>query len=173
MFFVDNWIFTWITGIWHVCYAGKSDVFFWNLDFYLAKRQKIMKIHTKWLQDGSWELFGAQKVKKSNCFKTMVASWTAIWPVWEGALGHQGSPWEAREPTKGVQTPSWEVKSQSGKLQNDICMRISAPGLHFYVFFDSGTSKLQRNWWNNYRKKALKTNRRLCQHRSADMHNMS
>ena len=148
MFFVENWIFTCITGIWHGCYAGKSDVFFWNLDFYLAKRQKIMKIHTKWLQDGSWELFGAQKVKKSNCFKTMVASWTAIWPVWEGALGHQGSPWEAREPTKGVQNTLLRGKKSVWK----------APKWHLHANFSTGLAFLCffRFWHLKTTKKLMK-----------------
>ncbi len=135
------------------------------MHFCLVKHSKIINIHIKWLPDGSWEAFGAS-------YFFLVASWTPLAGIGERP-GTKAAPEEPLGRQRGSKTPSQEVKSRSGELQNDICMLISSPSLNFNVFSNLGGSKLQqRNRLKKYRKNALNKHRRLCLHRSADMHNV-
>ena len=114
-----------------------------------------------------------RKEKRANASKPLWPPGPQFGPFWGEPWDTKAGPGKPLGRQRGSKTPSREVKSRSGKLQNDICMRISWPSWNFHVFFNFGASKLQRNRWNNYRKNTLKKNRRLCLHRSADMHNVS
>ena len=61
MFVFENCNFTCITDIWYASYAGKIDVFFWELQFYQVKRKKTYKNELKEPQGGQRTLKKKQK----------------------------------------------------------------------------------------------------------------
>ena len=145
--------------------------FYRKLDFCLVKRQKIMKIHIKWLQDGSWGALELRREKRALAFFCFWPPGPQFGPDWGEAWDPKAAPREALGRQKGSQEPFQEVKKRSGEVQNDICMLISSPSSNFHVFLNFRPSKLQRNGWNKYTKNTLKKNQRLWRHHNADMHN--
>ena len=65
MFVLGNCIFTCITDIWYGSYAGKIDVFFWELQFCQVKHQKTNKNESRGPPGRSQRLKKKQKIDQT------------------------------------------------------------------------------------------------------------